>query len=156
MALRNLVVEKFGNPVQGGAISTSSGYWLLQGVESRFNHGGGIHMGPYTIVRLSYIHHNGQLGIHGGQPMCAGSKGLVLKYSELSYNNAAGYNYSWEAGATKWTNTDGLIARGNDIHDNYGSGNFFTQGSTSEPCSRKTSSRTTTPRGSSTSSATRP
>ena len=67
VALRNLVVEKFGNPVQGGAISTSSGYWLLQGVESRFNHGGGIHMGPYTIVRDSYIHHNGQLGIHGGQ-----------------------------------------------------------------------------------------
>ena len=122
VALRNLVVEKFGNPVQGGAISTSSGYWLLQGVESRFNHGGGIHMGPYTIVRDSYIHHNGQLGIHGGQPMCAGAKGLVLKDSELSYNNAAGYNYSWEAGATKWTNTDGLIARGNDIHDNYGSG----------------------------------
>jgi hypothetical protein len=121
VGLENLVVEKFGSPYQGGAISASSN-WTITGVEVRFNAGGGIHMGPYTVVRDSYIHHNGQLGIHGGQPWCAGAKGLVLEGSELSYNNAAGYDWSWEGGATKWTFTDGLIARGNHIHDNYGSG----------------------------------
>ena len=119
--LRNLVVEKFGNGVQTGAISASSD-WLIVDVEARLNHGGGIHMGPGTVVRSSFIHHNGQLGIHGGQPSCAKAKGLVLADSELSYNNAAGYNYGWEGGATKWTNTDGLIARNNYVHDNYGSG----------------------------------
>ena len=56
------------------------------------------------------------------RPSCARAKGLVLADSELSYNNAAGYNYGWEGGATKWTNTDGLIARNNYVHDNYGSG----------------------------------
>ena len=79
-------------------------------------------MGPDTIVRDSYIHHNGQLGIHGGQASCSRAKGLVLADSELSFNNAAGYNYGWEGGATKWTHTDGLIASNNYIHDNYGSG----------------------------------
>ena len=121
MEIRNLVVEKFGNRAQTGAISASSG-WLIVDVEARLNHGGGIHMGPGTVVRSSFIHHNGQLGIHGGQPSCARAKGLVLADSELSYNNAAGYNYGWEGGATKWTNTDGLIARNNYVHDNYGSG----------------------------------
>ena len=119
--LRNLVVEKFGNQVQTGAISASTD-WLIVGVEARLNHGGGIHMGPGTVVRASFIHHNGQLGIHGGQASCSRSKGLVLADSELSYNNAAGYNWGWEGGATKWTHTDGLIARDNYIHDNYGSG----------------------------------
>ena len=106
---------------QTGAISASSG-WLIEGVEVRLNHGAGIHMGPGTVVRGSFIHHNGQLGIHGGQPSCAGAKGLLLENSELSYNNTAGYNWGWEGGATKWTNTDGLIVRNNLVHDNYGMG----------------------------------
>ena len=118
--LENLVVEKFGNPIQGGAISAN--HWTIDDVEVRLNHGGGIHMGPYTVVRDSYIHHNGQIGVHGGQALCAAAKGLVLQNTELAYNNAAGYDWSWEGGATKWTFTDGLIVRGNYIHDNYGSG----------------------------------
>jgi Right handed beta helix region len=117
----NLTVEKFGNEAQTGAISASGG-WLIEGVEVRLNHGAGIHMGPGTIVRGSFIHHNGQLGIHGGQPSCAGAKGLVLENSELSYNNAAGYNWGWEGGAAKWTNTDGLVVRNNIVHHNYGMG----------------------------------
>jgi hypothetical protein len=119
--LRNLVVEKFGNGVQSGAVSAGVN-WLLTGVEVRLNHGGGVRMGPDTIVRNSFIHHNGELGIAGGQTPCSRAKGIVLEDSELSYNNTAGYNWGWEAGATKWTNTDGLIVRNNYVHDNYGNG----------------------------------
>ena len=79
-------------------------------------------MGPGTVVRGSFIHHNGQLGIHGGQPSCAAAKGLLVENSELSDNNTSGYNWDWESGAAKWTNTDGLIVRKNFIHDNYGMG----------------------------------
>ena len=56
------------------------------------------------------------------RPTARGPKGLVLEDSELSYNNIAGYNWGWEGGATKWTNTDGLIVRNNYVHDNYGMG----------------------------------
>ena len=119
--IRNLLVEKFGNGVQTGALSASSN-WLIAGVEVRLNHGGGVHMGPGTVVRDSFIHDNGELGIAGGQAACSRAKGIVLEDSELSYNNAAGYNWGWEAGATKWTHTDGLIVRNNYVHDNYGQG----------------------------------
>jgi hypothetical protein len=64
-------------------------------------------MGPGTVVRRSFIHHNGQLGIHGGQPSCAAARGLLVENSELSDNNTSGYNWDWESGAAKWTNTDG-------------------------------------------------
>ena len=119
--IRNLTVEKFGNPVQSGAISASTG-WLIAAVEVRLNHGGGVRMGPRTIVRSSFIHHNGELGIAGGQTDCSRAQGIVLENSELSYNNTAGYNWGWEAGATKWVHTDGLIVRNNYVHDNYGNG----------------------------------
>jgi Right handed beta helix region len=119
--IRNLVVEKFGNGVQAGALSASSN-WLIGGVEVRLNHGGGVRMGPGTIVRDSFIHHNGELGIAGGQADCSRAKGIVLEDTELSFNNTAGYDWGWEAGATKWTNTDGLIVRNNYVHDNYGQG----------------------------------
>jgi hypothetical protein len=121
VTVQSIVVEKFGNPVATGALAASRG-WTIADVEVRLNHGAGIHMGPHTVVRNSYIHHNGQLGIHGGQAICARTKGIVLKDSELAFNNAAGYNSSWEAGATKWTHTDGLIVSGNYVHDNTGSG----------------------------------
>jgi Right handed beta helix region len=119
--IRDLTVEKFGNIAQSGAIVASSD-WLIDGVEVRLNHGAGIHMGPGTVVRGSFIHHNGQLGIHGGQSPCARARGLVVENSEVSFNNIAGYNWGWEGGATKWTNTDGLIVRNNLIHDNFGMG----------------------------------
>jgi Right handed beta helix region len=119
--IRNLRVEKFGNPAQSGAISASSD-WLIAGVEARLNHGAGIHMGPGTVVRGSFIHHNGQLGIHGGTVICGKTKGLVAENNEIAYNNTAGYNWGWEAGAAKWTHTDGLIVRDNYVHDNYGMG----------------------------------
>ena len=126
--IRNLTVERFGNRAQANAAIAASSGWLINGVEVRLNHGGGIHMGPGTVVRRSFIHHNGQIGIHGGQPSCSRAKGLVLADSELSHNNAAGYNWGYEGGATKWTHTDGLIVRNNYVHDNYGSG-IWTDGS---------------------------
>jgi len=119
--IRSLTVEKFGNGVQTGAVSAGVN-WVITGVDVRLNHGGGVRMGPGTIVRNSFIHHNGELGIAGGQADCSRAKGIVLENSELSYNNTAGYNWGWEAGATKWVHTDGLIVRNNYVHDNYGNG----------------------------------
>lgn len=121
ITLEDLVVEKFGVPVQDAAISASSD-WMIVRVEARLNHGVGIRMGPGTVIRDSYIHHNGQLGIAGGQEPCSQATGIKLLNSELSYNNTAGYNWAHEGGATKWNNTTGLIVRGNYVHDNYGPG----------------------------------
>ena len=101
-------------------------------------------MGPGTIVRNSFIHHNGELGIAGGQADCSRAKGIVLENSELSYNNTAGYNWGWEAGR-QWVHTDGLIVRNNYVHDNYGNG-LWTDGFNINTVYRATWWRTTTAR----------
>jgi parallel beta-helix repeat protein len=121
VTIRNLVVERFGTGVQSGAISAGSA-WTIQGVESRLNHGAGVRVGPGTVLHNSYIHHNGELGIAGGQARCAAAEGLVVENNEIAYNNIAGYNWTWEAGGSKWTYTNGLVVRGNFVHHNYGSG----------------------------------
>ena len=153
--IRNLTVEKFGNRAQANAAITASSGWLIDGVQVRLNHGAGIHMGPDTMVRGSFIHHNGQLGIHGGQPSCAKAKGLVLINSELSHNNAAGYNWGWEAGATKWTNTDGLLVLNNLVHHNYGAA-LWTDGFNINVLYAGNAVGKTTAAGSTTNSASRP
>jgi parallel beta-helix repeat protein len=46
-----------------------------------------------------------------------------VENNEIAYNNTAGFSPArWEAGATKFAATDGLIVRGNFIHHNHGSG----------------------------------
>ena len=120
--IRNLTVEKFGNRAQTGAIIASSG-WLIAGVEVRLNHGVGDPHGP-GHGRAGQLHPPQRPARHrtAARPLLREAKGLVLENSELSYNNTAGYNWGWEAGATKWTHTDGLIVRNNYVHDNYGHG----------------------------------
>jgi hypothetical protein len=121
VVIHGLIVEKFGNAVQSGAIQADAD-WTIVDSEIRLNHGGGVHMGPGTVLRRNYIHHNGQLGIHGGAGPCAKAKGMIAEGNEIAYNNAAGYNWGFEGGATKWVNTDGLVVRGNYVHHNYGMG----------------------------------
>jgi parallel beta-helix repeat protein len=121
VVLDGLVVEKFGNAAQSGAIQAARD-WTIVGVEVRLNHGAGVHMGPGTDLLDSSIHHNGQLGIHGGQAPCSGATGLVVEGNEIAFNNVAGYNWGWEGGASKWNHTDGLVVRDNYVHDNYGIG----------------------------------
>jgi parallel beta-helix repeat protein len=50
--------------------------------------------------------------------------------NEIAYNNTAGYNWTWEGGATKWLYTHGAIVRDNHVHHNYGMGVWFDWGST--------------------------
>ncbi|MGH2753476.1 MAG: right-handed parallel beta-helix repeat-containing protein [Actinomycetota bacterium] len=121
VVVKDLTVERFGNSIQGGAVSAGRN-WTIEGTEVRQNHGGGVHMGMGTVVRANHIHHNGQLGIHGGQAPCSKATGLVVEDNVISYNNIAGYNWAWEGGATKWTHTDGLVVRRNHVHHNYGVG----------------------------------
>jgi hypothetical protein len=119
--IQNLVVEKFGTTVGLGALSANRN-WTILDSELRLNHGAGVHVAAGNVLRGTSIHHNGQLGIHGGQPSCSAASGIVVEDNEIAFNNAAGYNWSREGGASKWTNTAGLIVRNNLVHHNYGMG----------------------------------
>jgi hypothetical protein len=122
VTIRGLVVEKYANPAQSGAIHALtdpgplSRNWVVEKNEIRLNHGGGIRLGHGTKVLQNRIHHNGQIGVVG-----SGNE-IVVEGNEIAYNNYAGYDYSWEAGGTKFSFTRNLVVRTNFAHHNQGPG----------------------------------
>ena len=111
--LRNLVIEKFGNAAQSGAV-TGHGV-QVQHSTIRLNHGTGVLAYGGAVID-SVIASNGQLGLG------AGGDDMLVQDDEIAYNNYAGYDPGWEAGGTKWAYTNRLVVRGNWAHDNHGNG----------------------------------
>jgi parallel beta-helix repeat protein len=115
VTIKNIIVEKYANPAQNGAIRGGTS-WVIDSSEVRLNHGIGVGMADNRRVTNNKIHHNGQLGIGG-----SGTNALV-EANEIAYNNVAGYNPYWEAGGTKFTFSKTLAIRGNFVHHNDGPG----------------------------------
>lgn len=117
VSISGLVIEKFANLAQSGAISTYTGTdWRIEDNEIRLNHGCGIWSGSGAVVSGNYVHHNGQLGL------CGQGDSILVENNEISFNNNKGFDPRWEAGGSKWVNTTDLIVRGNHSHNNYGPG----------------------------------
>jgi parallel beta-helix repeat protein len=116
--VNRLTVEKYANPAQYGAIGDhkSGTGWIVDHVESRWNHGAGIELGSGSQISNSYIHHNGQLGIAFGGTNC------VAINNEISWNNYAGFDTGWKAGGSKFWATSNLAVQSNYVHDNKGPG----------------------------------
>ena len=130
IGVRGFVVEMAASPAQHGALQ-AIGYrgngWTIEGNEVRFNHGAGITSAPPdqaeggSMIENNFIHDNGQEGIGAGGP------GLVVAGNEIAFNNRANYDCGWECGGAKFagadgTETTGLSATGNYVHDNAGPG----------------------------------
>ena len=112
-----LVVEKFANRAQRGAIQAPGPGWRIQNNEIRLNHGHGVFSGSVGgQVVGNHLHHNGQLGLGGEHD------GQLVAHNEIDHNNTAGFDFLWEAGGMKWFNSSGLIVSDNYVHDNEGPG----------------------------------
>ncbi len=140
VVIRNLIVEKYANPAQTGAIGYMRPFdnWVIEDNEVRWNHGVGIKFRGAALVRNNYIHHNGQLGIgcgdgnslpeHSGQLPEFGfnggnaGAGARIEDNEISYNNFAGFEFRWEAGGSKFAQVSDLTVVGNYVHHNNGPG----------------------------------
>ena len=117
VTISGLVIERFANLAQSGAISAySSSGWTIEDNEIRSNHGCGIWSGSGALVKGNFVHHNGQLGL------CGRGDSMVVEDNEIAFNNTKDFDPRWEAGGSKWVNTTDLIVRGNHSHDNYGPG----------------------------------
>lgn len=116
--IKNLVIEKYANLAQTGAIGEQfmGTGWVIENNEARLNHGVGITLTDQSVARGNFVHHNGQLGIGGS----VGA--FVVENNEISFNNQAGFMFGWEGGGTKFALTNGFIGRGNYVHDNWGPG----------------------------------
>lgn len=123
VTITGLTIEKYANAAQTGAINAilpSEPYsrgWTVENSEIRLNHGGGIVMGSEMHVLRNFIHHNGQIGLGAG-----GGSNSIVDSNEISYNNTAHYSADWEAGGTKFHNTDNLTLSWNHVHNNRGPG----------------------------------
>lgn len=116
--ISSLTVEKYAVPAQMGAIGDQfpGANWTVAKCTVRLNHGAGIRLldGGHIIGNL--VTKNGQLGVG------ASGANIIVQGNEISYNNYAGFDPSWEAGGGKFTNTVGLVVRQNKAHDNKGPG----------------------------------
>jgi hypothetical protein len=92
--------------------------WVVDGLEVRYNHVGGVESGSHSILRNSHIHHQGELGLGG-----SGAAGALVEGNRIDHNNTAGYDWSWEGGGSKWAaGTERLTVRANHVFDNNGPG----------------------------------
>jgi hypothetical protein len=112
--IEGLTIEKYADPAQDGAIS--GGAWTIESNVITLNHGGAIRLGSNQIIENNQILSNGQEGLTG-----TGSD-ILIQGNEIAYNNTLGFDYGWEAGGTKFSNTTNLIVQGNYVHDNKGPG----------------------------------
>jgi hypothetical protein len=115
--IRNIIVEKYSSVAQEGAIQAQRARaWIVEDCEARLNSAGGIGVGTGSQVRGCDVHHNGQIGI-------AGNGGdIVIERNRIWANNTRGFSHRWEAGGVKIAATDGVVLRGNHVHDNLGPG----------------------------------
>ena len=123
VTIKGLTIEKYAAPAQDGAISCydvtnvclAKG-WTIESNEIRLNHGAAIRLANNLVIRSNYIHHNGQEGLTGS------GDNILVRDNEIAYNNTLGFDFGWEAGGTKFSNTADLIVEGNYVHDNKGPG----------------------------------
>jgi parallel beta-helix repeat protein len=121
VTIKNVVVEKYNSPVQYGAIHADGQNWTVSNVEARLNYGVGIYTRGTSKVLDSYVHDNGQMGLGG-----TGKGTMLIEGNEIANNGHwSGIDQGWEAGGSKWSETDALTVRNNYTHDNYGYG-FWT------------------------------
>lgn len=115
--ISDIKMEKYASPAQKGAIDAQRGLnWNIQNCQIRLSSSAGISVGRGSRVSGCDIHHNGQIGITG-----AGND-IRLESNRIWENNTRGFSMGWEAGGAKISLADGVVFRGNHVHDNRGPG----------------------------------
>lgn len=115
--IEHMIVEKYSNPAQFGAVNGSAGRnWHIKRVEARLNSGAGISVGSGGQILGSNAHHNGQIGVR-----IVGDN-VQVRASEIWANNTRGFDMAWEAGGLKVTESKNVQLVGNHVYDNAGTG----------------------------------
>lgn len=129
VVISNLVVEKYASAYQWGALGGDDRTrytldWTFEDLEVRFNHAGGLLLGPGATVRGVWTHHNGQHGMAGnGSDPFGNAAIVVVTDSEISHNLQLGFDWSHEGGGTKFSlMEEGMVFSRNYVHDNAGPG----------------------------------
>ena len=123
--VHRIEVRHYAVPAQRAAVdATDTHEWTIVAVRSMDNHGGGIRLGSGTEVHGCWVEGNGQIGVIGGFQEDL-DRPMVVQGCQIVDNGQLGYTWSWEAGATKFFDTHGLVFRNNAVLDNTGPGIWF-------------------------------
>lgn len=114
LVLRDLTVQRFGNAMRTNAVGAIFD-GIIEHVEISWTRG--IGLGIYGgVLRDSYVHHNGQMGLGGG------GRAPLVEGNEIAYNDVAGVDPSFEGGGAKFSFSDGAQILDNALHHNRGVG----------------------------------
>jgi hypothetical protein len=117
VVIKNVTIEKYASVAQKGAIQAQQATrWAIENCELRLNSAAGIAAGSGTRVQNCNIHHNGQIGITGV------GRDILIERNHIWENNTREFLTSWEAGGLKLAASEGVVLRGNYVHDNRGAG----------------------------------
>jgi hypothetical protein len=118
VTIRNLVIEKYANPAQTGAIGyfRPGLHWMIERNTVRQNHGVGIKFKGEATVRSNDIHHNGQFGLATGDGEATRVDAGELEEWGFWGGYAGGYNGPWDG--VLGGEDDGALVQGNWIHHN--------------------------------------
>jgi hypothetical protein len=122
VTIRGLVIEKYANPGQTGAIEpmnaalAQGSNWIVEDNEIRYNHAAGVEGTTGMQILRNRIHNNGELGI------AACGDNILVGNNTINYNNTVGYNFGFGAGGAKFDKTNNLVVRYNTVSGNYGAG----------------------------------
>lgn len=116
VTISGLVIEKYFNPPQEGAIHGEGRGWRVERSELRLNSGAGVSVGADGTIAHSKIHHNGQIGA------TADGSNILLDANEIWANNIYGFDSEWDAGGVKITESSDIVLRNNHVHHNNGPG----------------------------------
>lgn len=120
VTIENLTIRHYASRAQRGALdATGSRGWTVRNVAVEDNHGGGLGVGDAMLVTNCRVAGNGQIGIVGG------GRGSTVTATEITTNRQLGFQVHWEAGGTKFANSEGLEFSNNWVHDNRGIGLWF-------------------------------
>jgi len=93
--------------------------WIVENCHLHHNSYAGLSLSEGSIARDNRIHDNGVIGI---EVSWVRNSGALVEGNEIYGNNTAGADEYYEAGGSKFGETEDLIVRDNFVYDNNGPG----------------------------------
>ena len=117
VTIKGLVIEGYKPGSRNAVIEGTGGSsgWTIEGNVIRNNGEKGVDARSGWRVVDNTIRENGRYGVTGS------GDGIVVSGNEISYNSTE-YGATGDSGGTKFVHTEGLVLRGNYVHDNHGNG----------------------------------
>jgi parallel beta-helix repeat protein len=93
--------------------------WIVENCDLHHNRYAGLALSDGSVARNNKVHDNGVIGI---EVSWVRDLGALVEGNEIYGNNTTGADEYYEAGGSKFGETENLIVRGNFVHDNNGPG----------------------------------